>query len=180
MCCDRNARRKSGYSGLIRESFSIATLVREIPDNLADQSSKINIVNRRILLGKGGRVKSLVERMPKAELHLHIEGTLEPELMFDLAARNRVALPFKTPDEVRKAYQFSNLQSFLDIYYQGTRVLLRDRDFYDLTYAYLRKAHEQSVRHAEIFFDPQAHTERGVPIEAVIEGIDEALRVGER
>jgi len=125
-------------------------------------------------------VKSFVERMPKAELHLHIEGTLEPELMFDLAARNRVALPFKTPDEVRKAYQFSNLQSFLDIYYQGTRVLLRDRDFYDLTYAYLQKAHEQSVRHAEIFFDPQAHTERGVPIEAVIEGIDEALRVGER
>src|SRR5499427_1173461 len=118
--------------------------------------------------------------MPKAELHLHIEGTLEPELMFELASRNRIALQFKTPDEVRQAYQFSDLQSFLDIYYQGTRVLLRDRDFYDLTWAYLQKAHEQNVRHAEIFFDPQAHTQRGVPIEAVIEGIDEALRAGGR
>ena len=114
--------------------------------------------------------------MPKAELHLHIEGTLEPELMFDLASRNHVALPYKTPDEVRRAYQFSDLQSFLDIYYQGTRVLLRDRDFYDLTWAYMRKAHEQNVRHAEIFFDPQAHTERDVPIAAIIEGIDQALR----
>jgi adenosine deaminase len=114
--------------------------------------------------------------MPKAELHLHIEGTLEPELMFDLASRNRVVLPYKTPDEVRRAYQFSDLQSFLDIYYQGTRVLLRDRDFYDLTWAYMRKAHEQNVRHAEIFFDPQAHTEREVPIAAIIEGIDQALR----
>src|SRR5262247_4300650 len=125
---------------------------------------------------KGGSVKSFIERMPKAELHLHIEGTLEPELMFELASRNRVALPFKTPDEVRKAYQFSDLQSFLDIYYQGTRVLLRDRDFFDLTWAYLQKAHEQNVRHAEIFFDPQAHTERNVPIAAIIEGIDQALR----
>jgi adenosine deaminase len=118
--------------------------------------------------------------MPKAELHLHIEGTLEPELMFDLASRNRVALPYKSPDEVRKAYEFSDLQSFLDIYYQGTRVLLRDRDFYDLTWAYLQKAHEQNVRHAEIFFDPQAHTERDVPIPAIIDGIHQALRDGEQ
>jgi adenosine deaminase len=124
-------------------------------------------------------VKSFVERMPKAELHLHIEGTLEPELMFELASRNRIALPFKTPDEVRKAYQFSDLQSFLDIYYQGTRVLVRDRDFYDLTWAYLQKAHEQNVRHTEIFFDPQAHTERDVPIQAVIDGIYQALRDAE-
>src|SRR5215813_467960 len=122
----------------------------------------------------------LVERMPKAELHVHIEGTLEPELMFQLAARNDVKLPYKSPEEVRKAYDFSDLQSFLDIYYQGTRVLLRDRDFYDLTWAYLQKAHEQNVRHSEIFFDPQAHTQRGVPIQAVIEGIDEALRAGGR
>src|SRR5262249_10326073 len=86
----------------------------------------------------------------------------------------------KTPDEVRKAYQFSDLQSFLDIYYQGTRVLLKDRDFFDLTWAYLQKAHEQNVRHAEIFFDPQAHTERDVPIQAVIDGIYEALRDGGR
>src|SRR5690242_9076452 len=116
--------------------------------------------------------------MPKAELHLHIEGTLEPELMFELASRNHIGLPYRTPAEVRNAYQFSDLQSFLNIYYQGTRVLLHDRDFYDLTWAYLKKAHEQNVRHAEIFFDPQAHTERGVSISAIIEGIDQALRDG--
>src|SRR5262245_21980430 len=116
--------------------------------------------------------------MPKAELHLHIEGTLEPELMFELASRNRVSLPYKSPEEVRKAYEFSDLQSFLDIYYQGTRVLLHDRDFYDLTWAYLQKAHEQNVRHAEIFFDPQAHTERDVTIAAIIEGIHQALQDG--
>jgi adenosine deaminase len=116
--------------------------------------------------------------MPKAELHLHIEGTLEPELMFDLASRNRVPLPYRSPDEVRAAYQFSDLQSFLDIYYQGTRVLLKDRDFYDLTRAYLKKAHDQNVRHAEIFFDPQAHTERGVHPRAIIEGIHQALTEG--
>jgi adenosine deaminase len=124
-------------------------------------------------------VKRFVEGMPKAELHLHIEGTLEPELMFELASRNGVDLPYRTPSEVRKAYEFSGLQSFLDIYYLGTRVLLRDRDFYDLTWAYLTKAHEQNVRHAEIFFDPQAHTERAVPIAAIIEGIHQALRDGE-
>jgi len=124
-------------------------------------------------------VKSFVERLPKAELHLHIEGTLEPELMFDLAARNQVSLPYRSPDEVRRAYQFSDLQSFLDIYYQGTRVLLRDRDFYDLTWAYLQKASQQNVRHTEIFFDPQAHTERDVPISAIIEGVHQALRDGE-
>jgi adenosine deaminase len=117
--------------------------------------------------------------MPKAELHLHIEGTLEPDLMFELASRNHVTLPYKSPEEVRQAYQFSDLQSFLDIYYQGTRVLLHDRDFYDLTWAYLQKAHEQNVRHAEIFFDPQAHTERDVPIAAIIEGIHQALGDGE-
>jgi adenine deaminase len=123
-------------------------------------------------------VKSFAERMPKAELHLHIEGTLEPELMFEFAQRNRVALPYRSPEDVRRAYEFSDLQSFLDIYYQGTRVLLRDRDFYDLTCAYLQKAHAQNVRHAEIFFDPQAHTERNVPIEAIIEGIHDALNDG--
>jgi adenosine deaminase len=124
--------------------------------------------------------KSFVERVPKAELHLHIEGTLEPELMFEFASRNRVALPYKSPDALRRAYDFSDLQSFLDIYYQGTRVLLHDRDFYDLTWAYLNKAHEQNVRHAEIFFDPQAHTERDVPIGAILEGIHQALRDAER
>src|SRR5438128_5515883 len=125
-------------------------------------------------------VKSFIEGMPKAELHLHIEGTLEPELMFDLASRNRVDLPFKSPEEVRAAYQFTDLQSFLDIYYQGSRVLLHDRDFYDLTWAYLKKAKEQNIRHAEVFFDPQAHTERSVPIGPVVEGIRHALHKGER
>ncbi len=125
-------------------------------------------------------MKNFIERMPKAELHLHIEGTLEPELMFELASRNRVDLPYKTPQEVKKAYQFSDLQSFLDIYYQGSGVLLRDRDFYDLTWAYLTRAKQQNIRHAEVFFDPQAHTERGVPIGAVLEGIHQALRIGER
>jgi len=125
-------------------------------------------------------VKSFIEGMPKAELHLHIEGTLEPELMFELALRNRVHLPFDSPDEVRRDYAFSDLQSFLDIYYQGSRVLLHDRDFFDLTWAYLRKAKEQNIRHTEVFFDPQAHTARGVPIGAVIEGIHHALANGER
>ena len=125
-------------------------------------------------------VKSFIEGMPKAELHLHIEGTLEPELMFELALRNRVHLPFDSPDEARRAYAFSDLQSFLDIYYQGSRVLLHDRDFFDVTWAYLRKAKEQNIRHTEVFFDPQAHTARGVPIGAVIEGIHHALANGER
>jgi adenine deaminase len=125
-------------------------------------------------------MKTFIERMPKAELHLHIEGTLEPELMFELARRNRVELPYRSPAEVKRAYQFSDLQSFLDIYYQGSRVLLYDRDFYDLAWAYLKKASEQNIRHTEVFFDPQAHTERGVPIQAVIEGIHDALRKAER
>src|ERR1051326_2721077 len=128
--------------------------------------------------GEGGYVRTFIERMPKAELHLHIEGTLEPELMFELASRNHVHLPYRSPEEVRKAYQFSDLQSFLDIYYQGARVLLHDRDFYDLTWAYLNKAHEQNVRHAEIFFDPQAHTHRGVGMDSIIEGIHHALTDG--
>jgi adenosine deaminase len=128
----------------------------------------------------GGSVKSFIERMPKAELHLHIEGTLEPELMFELASRNRLHLPYKTAAEVRKTYEFTDLQSFLDIYHEGTRVLLRDRDFYDLTWGYLQKAKQQNIRHAEIFFDPQTHTHRDVPMAAIIEGIHQALADGEQ
>jgi adenosine deaminase len=115
-----------------------------------------------------------VMRLPKAELHLHIEGTLEPDLMFDLARRNDVALPFPDVESVRRAYVFSNLQSFLDIYYQGCAVLVEEPDFFDLTMAYFRRAHAQGVRHAEIFFDPQSHTERGVAMGTVIGGIDRA------
>lgn len=116
--------------------------------------------------------------LPKAELHLHIEGTLEPELMFELAHRNRVRLPYGSVDEVRRAYVFSDLQSFLDIYYAGCAVLLKEQDFYDLTWAYLERAAGQNVRHAEIFFDPQTHTDRGVAFETVISGIHRALEDG--
>ena len=100
--------------------------------------------------------------LPKAELHLHIEGTLEPEMMQSLAERHRIELPWHSVEEIRSAYQFDHLQSFLDIYYQGTRVLQTEQDFFDLTSAYLDRAHEDGVRHTEIFFDPQNHTERGI------------------
>jgi adenosine deaminase len=115
-----------------------------------------------------------VTRLPKAELHLHIEGTLEPDLMFRLARRNDVALPYPDVESVRRAYVFSDLQSFLDIYYQGCAVLVEEPDFFDLTMAYFRRAREQGVRHAEIFFDPQTHTDRGVSMGTVIGGIDRA------
>jgi len=122
---------------------------------------------------------SLIQRIPKAELHLHIEGTLEPELMMKLAQRNGVEIPYTSVDEVRNAYEFSDLQSFLDIYYAGAQVLLEEQDFYDLTWAYLERAAMDNVRHVEIFFDPQTHTERGVSFETVINGISGALQDGE-
>ena len=118
---------------------------------------------------------AFIAGLPKAELHLHIEGSLEPELMFELAQRNQVAIPFASVEEVRAAYAFSNLQNFLDIYYQGMGVLHREQDFYDLTAAYLARASADNVRHVEIFFDPQGHTERGVAFETVITGIARAL-----
>lgn len=109
--------------------------------------------------------------LPKAELHLHIEGSLEPELMFELARRNRVSIPFGSVEAVRAAYEFSRLQDFLDIYYEGARVLLTAEDFHDLAFAYFLRAAADSVRHAEIFFDPQTHTDRGVPLAVVMEGL---------
>jgi len=109
---------------------------------------------------------------------MHIEGSLEPELMFELAARNKLTIPFKTVDEVRDAYQFSNLQDFLDIYYQGMNVLMTEQDFYDLTWAYLTRIHAQNVIHTEIFFDPQGHTDRGISFDTVISGITRALNEG--
>lgn len=112
---------------------------------------------------------------PKAELHLHIEGTLEPELMFALAKRNSISLPWNDVESLRKAYNFSNLQEFLDLYYQGANVLKTEQDFYDLTWAYLEKCHQQCITHVEPFFDPQTHTERGIPFEVVISGIGMAL-----
>ncbi len=121
----------------------------------------------------------LIEALPKAELHLHIEGSLEPEMLFALAARNNVQIPFASVDEVRAAYAFSNLQDFLDIYYQGMSVLIEEQDFFDLTLAYLVRAHADNVRHVEIFFDPQGHTERGVAFGTAIGGILRALDEGE-
>ncbi|NNE39682.1 MAG: adenosine deaminase [Marinicaulis sp.] len=115
--------------------------------------------------------------LPKAELHLHIEGSLEPELMFQLAQRNKVEIPFNSVEEIRAAYSFSNLQEFLDIYYQGMSVLLTEEDFFDLTMAYLNRAAADNVKHVEIFFDPQGHTDRSVPFDTAISGILTALRL---
>jgi adenine deaminase len=120
-------------------------------------------------------MKDLIQRIPKVELHMHIEGSLEPELMFEIAARNGIALKYKSVEEVRQAYEFSDLQSFLDIYYAGAQVLRHEQDFYDLTWAYLQKIHSQNVRHTEIFFDPETHTDNGVPFEVVVTGIHQAL-----
>ena len=123
-------------------------------------------------------VAEFIARVPKAELHLHIEGTLEPEMMLRLAQRNGVRLPYAGVDEIRAAYEFSDLQSFLDIYYAGAGVLQEERDFRDLTRAYLERVREDNVRHVEIFFDPQTHTDRGVPFPVVIDGIHRALEEG--
>lgn len=122
---------------------------------------------------------SFIKSLPKAELHLHLEGTFEPELMFEIAQRNNITLKYNSVDDLRKAYSFSNLQEFLDIYYEGAGVLLHEQDFYDLTWAYLKRVHEENVVHVEVFFDPQTHTGRGVPFETVLSGIRNALEDGQ-
>jgi adenine deaminase len=119
-------------------------------------------------------MEKFIQNLPKAELHLHIEGTFEPELLFEIAQRNKISIPYKTVEELRKAYQFDCLQDFLDIYYQGASALQTEQDFYDLTFAYLQKCHIQNVRHTEIMFDPQTHTDRGIAFETVINGISRA------
>ena len=121
-------------------------------------------------------LNALLRSMPKAELHIHIEGSLEPELIFKLAQRNGVALAYDSVDALRSAYAFSNLQSFLDIYYAGASVLLKEADFFDMAWAYFQRARVDNVVHAELFFDPQTHTDRGVPIGNVIEGLSRACR----
>ncbi|OHC29865.1 MAG: adenosine deaminase [Pseudomonadales bacterium RIFCSPLOWO2_12_59_9] len=118
--------------------------------------------------------------LPKAELHLHLEGSLEPELLFALAARNQITLPWADVETLRKAYAFNNLQEFLDLYYQGADVLRTEQDFYDLTWAYLQKCQAQNVIHVEPFFDPQTHTDRGIPFEVVLNGIQQALKDGQQ
>jgi adenosine deaminase len=121
-----------------------------------------------------------IRDLPKVELHLHIEGSLEPEMMFALAQRNNIEIPFKSAEEVREAYNFGNLQDFLDIYYQGMNVLRTEQDFYDLTWAYLSRVASENVQHVEIFFDPQGHTSRGVAFETVLDGITRALDDGRK
>jgi adenine deaminase len=124
-------------------------------------------------------IAELIQQIPKAELHLHIEGTLEPELMFELAKRNNVKIRFNTVAEVEHAYNFQDLQSFLDIYYESCNVLQKEQDFYDLTWSYLARVARQNVRHVEIFFDPQSHTDRGIDFDAVVSGIHHALVDGQ-
>jgi len=116
----------------------------------------------------------LIQAMPKAELHVHIEGTFEPELMFAIAQRNEIAIPYQSVEEVRQAYNFHNLQSFLDIYYAGANVLIYEQDFYDLAWAYFEKCAEDNVVHTEMFFDPQTHTDRGIAFETVLNGLQRA------
>ncbi len=150
------------------------TTVANVPRNDAD--------GVYLCVSRGGpwpmNVATFLQGIPKAELHLHIEGTLEPELAFRLAKKHNVALPYASVEALRAAYSFSDLQSFLDLYYAGASVLRDAEDFHTLTAAYLRKAHQQGVVHVEIFFDPQTHTERGIPFSTVLEGIVGALRQG--
>ena len=126
-------------------------------------------------------ISSFIKKIPKTNLHIHIEGTIEPKQMFEFASRNKVVdLPYHNVDQVEKAFQFTGLQSFLDIYYKATTVIITEVDFYELTYAYFTKIHPENVCHIEIFFDPQAHTERGIAFETVINGIYRAMEDAEK
>ena len=120
-------------------------------------------------------IENFIKKVPKSELHLHIEGSLEPELMFKLSKRNKIEIPFKSIEEIKSAYNFSNLDSFLKIYYEGSNVLITEQDFFDLTWEYILKCKRDNIVHTEIFFDPQSHTERGVEFDTVINGINKAL-----
>lgn len=124
-------------------------------------------------------MNAFIQGLPKVELHLHIEGSLEPELLFELAKRNQIDIPFESPQTLRKAYEFEDLQSFLDIYYQGANALRTEQDFYDLTWAYLEHCKADNVIHTEIFFDPQTHTDRGIEFDIVIQGIHRAMQDGQ-
>ncbi|MDG1477537.1 MAG: adenosine deaminase [Vicingaceae bacterium] len=125
-------------------------------------------------------MQTFIENLPKAELHLHIEGTFEPELLFEIANRNNISLKYPTVEALKEAYSFDCLQDFLDIYYQGAGALITEQDFYDLTYSYLKKCAEQNVRHTEIMFDPQTHTERGIAFSTVIKGINRAVEAAQK
>ena len=125
-------------------------------------------------------LNTLIQRLPKCELHIHIEGSLEPEMMFALATRNGIRLPYASVDALRQAYRFGNLQDFLDIYYQGMSVLITEQDFYDLAFAYLQRARADNVRHVEMFFDPQGHTARGIAFSTVVSGLHRAILDADR
>ena len=127
---------------------------------------------------QSSELQRIIQGIPKTELHLHLEGSFEPELMFEIAKRNNITLPYDSIESVKEAYKFNNLQEFLDIYYAGAQVLLHEQDFFDLTWAYLTKVHSENVKHVEVFFDPQTHTERGVAFDVVIKGIHRALEKG--
>ncbi len=129
---------------------------------------------------KGKTMQEFINAIPKAELHLHLEGTLEPELMFRLSERNGIKIPFDSVDEIKQAYRFNNLQEFLDIYYQGANVLQTEQDFYDLTILYLEKLHQQNCVYAELMFDPQTHTYRGIDLGVVVKGIVDAQLEAEK
>jgi adenosine deaminase len=131
-------------------------------------------------MGKGMSIEDFIKGIPKAELHLHIEGTFEPELMFKIAGRNNIELKYKSIEEIKEAYAFSNLQDFLDIYYEGAGILTEEEDFYELTWSYLERAVSQNVLHSEIFFDPQTHTGRGIKFSTVVNGIHKALADAEK
>ncbi len=138
------------------------------------------MINTKTRSRKVNEIIEFIKKIPKAELHLHIEGSLEPELMFGLAKKNKIKIPFESVDEIRNAYNFHNLQSFLDIYYQGSKVLISEQDFFDLTWAYLLKSKENNILHTEIFFDPQTHTNRGIKFDLVINGIHRAILKAEK
>ena len=125
-------------------------------------------------------IVEFIRKSPKAELHLHIEGTLEPELLFKLAKKNKIRIPFSSTEEIKSAYNFKNLESFLKIFYQGSSVLIKEQDFFDLTWAYVLKCKEENIVHAEIFFDPQTHINRGIDFDVVINGIYKALEKGNK
>ncbi len=140
-----------------------------------------SLIERKALIAEDCfSMEAFIHGIPKAELHIHIEGALGPELMLELATKNGIALPFTSVSEIKRAYRFKNLQSFLDLYYRGTQVLRDKDDFYRLTWHYLQKAAAQNVRHTEIFFDPQAHTARGIKFEKIVTGIHRALTDADR
>ncbi len=143
-------------------------------------NSNISLINTKTENCQVSEIIELIKKIPKAELHLHIEGSMEPELMFRLAKRNNIKIPFRSIGEIKNAYNFHNLQSFLDIYYQGSKILISEQDFFDLTWAYLLKSKEDNIVHTEIFFDPQSHTNRGIKFDLVINGIHGAILKAEK